>query len=383
MAKGEVNKMSIRVLKKALSLMLVTFCVVGCASGQGDITNREQVQEASAITNIKVLITGSLGDRAFNDSVADGVAHMEASLGDKVSVRLLEMGNDKSRYEGALLDASESEADIIIVGTWDLKELLEETAPLYPEKRYIIYDTDVDYSLGNLENVYSVGYKQNESGFMAGVLAGLVTKSDMPYTNDNQSIGFIGATETATVINDFLVGFIEGAQFVNPDVEIRVAYVNSYTDVAKAKEIALAQYAAGVDCIFAAAGPGVVGVIEAAAERGHYVIGVDSDQTLAYEGRVELPYILTSAMKNVGETLYNLVEQDVEGTLVYGAHHILGIEDEVIGLAENSHYQDAVPESIRLEVTRIKEMLVSGEIVAGSIYDIGEAGFSDLMSRIQ
>ena len=95
----------------------------------------------------------------------------------------------------------------------------------------------------------------------------------------------MGAKDTAAVINDSAVGFIEGARFVNPDIKVLVSYVGSYVDSATARELALTQYSSGADCVFVAAGPASVGAIEAAAESQKYMIGVDSDQALAYEGK--------------------------------------------------------------------------------------------------
>ena len=73
-------------------------------------------------------------------------------------------------------------------------------------------------------------------------------------------------------------------------------------DSATAKELALTQYSSGADCVFVAAGPASVGVIEAGAESQKYVIGVDSDQALAYEGKDEANYIISSAIKGVGDS---------------------------------------------------------------------------------
>ena len=65
-------------------------------------------------------------------------------------------------------------------------------------------------------------------------------------------------------INEFLVGYIEGAQAVNPDIKVATSYVGSFTDTAKGKENALLLYNSGLSVIFAAAGQSGLGVIDAA-----------------------------------------------------------------------------------------------------------------------
>ena len=305
----------------------------------GDAAEETQGEESTGEkVKIALLVTGSFGDKAFNDSAQAGMERLMNEMGDQVEVQMIEMGNDKTKFEGSMLDASESDADIIITGLWDMKEITEQVAQEFPEKRYIIFDTDVDYSLGDLSNVYSMSYKQNECAFLAGVLAASLTTSDVEYANDDAVIGFVGARDTAVVINDSAVGYIQGAQFVNPDIKVMVSYVGSYVDSATAKELALTQYSSGADCVFVAAGPASVGVIEAAAESQRYVIGVDSDQALAYEGQEEANYIVSSAIKNVGDSLVDAVKKDLAGELPYGEYQVLGLEDGVVGLADNDIY---------------------------------------------
>ena len=81
---------------------------------------------------------------------------------------------------------------------------------------------------GDIKNVYSVQYKNSEAGYLAGVLAGSMTtaKGD-PKLNPDNVIGFIGGRDI-TGINDFFVGYIAGAQKVNPAVKIVYNYVNSF-----------------------------------------------------------------------------------------------------------------------------------------------------------
>ena len=165
---------------------------------------------------VTLLVTGSFGDKAFNDSAQAGMKKIQKELSDKAEVTMVEMGNDKTKFEGAMQDASESDADLIITGLWDMKEITEKIAQEYPEKKYILFDTAVDYTVGDLSNVYSMSYKQNEGAFLAGVLAAGVTKSSMPYANEDNIIGFVGAKDTAAVINDSAVGYIQGAKFMDP-----------------------------------------------------------------------------------------------------------------------------------------------------------------------
>lgn len=397
-----------RLLSSAIVMAMTASMLFGCASGnnagtttaaQSETTAAEAGKETEAAKDteaaketeaasgekikVSLLVTGSFGDKAFNDSAQAGMEKIKADMSDKVDVEMIEMGNDKTKFEGSLMDASESDSDIIIVGTWDMKENLERVAPEFPDKKYIIFDTDVDYTLDDLSNVYSMSYKQNEAAFLAGVLAASVTTSDMEYANEDATIGFVGAKDTAAVINDSAVGYIEGAQFINPDIKVMVSYVGSYVDSATAKELALTQYSSGADCVFVAAGPASVGVIEAATESKKYVIGVDSDQALAYEGEDEANFIISSAIKGVGDSLYSSVERHLNGELPYGEYEILGLAENAVGLADNSIYQSIVPEDVRSAVDGAKEKLLAGEATIDTAYGMEEAKLKEIINSAQ
>ena len=363
-----------KILSTLLAVGLSATFLVGCGAGG------EETASQSDKVNVKLLVTGALGDKGINDSANAGVEKIKDQFGDKVDVEVVEMGFDQTKFEPALIDASESDADVIITGGWDMKEHVENTAEQYPDKKYLIYDTDVNYDEYNLENVYSMTYKQNEAGFLAGTLAALVTTSDMELANEEKVIGFVGARDTSAVINDFLVGYIEGAQFVDKDIKVEVAYVGSFTDTAKAKELTLAQYSNGADVVFTSAGPASAGSVEAARDSKKYVIGVDSDQALAYEGKEEQKYIISSALKRVDNSLALTMESFLNDSLEFNSHSVLGIKEDAIGLAENDIYTSTVNEEIRTKVAEIAEELKSDKITVNTALGMEEAKLKEIIN---
>ena len=363
-----------KILSTLLAVGLSATFLVGCGAGG------EETTSVSEKVNVKLLVTGALGDKGINDSANAGAEKIEEQFGDKVDVEVVEMGFDQTKFEPALIDASESDADVIITGGWDMKEHVENTAEQYPDKKYLIYDTDVNYDEYNLENVYSMTYKQNEAGFLAGTLAALVTTSDMELANEEKVIGFVGARDTSAVINDFLVGYIEGAQFVDKDIKVEVAYVGSFTDTAKAKELTLAQYSNGADVVFTSAGPASAGSVEAARDSKKYVIGVDSDQALAYEGKEEQKYIISSALKRVDNSLALTMESFLNDSLEFNSHSVLGIKEDAIGLAENDIYTSTVNEEIRTKVAEIAEELKSDKITVNTALGMEESKLKEIIN---
>lgn len=314
---------------------------------------------------VVLILNGTLGDRSFFDSAHAGVQMIEEQFG--AEVRTIEMSYDQTRWEPTLWEVSEQDWDVIILGTWQMQEYLEEIAQEFPDKRYIIFDTSVDYSIGNLDNVYSILYKQNEGSFLAGALAAMVTNSDMELSNDRKVIGFLGGMDIP-VINDFLVGYIEGALYVDEDVSVYVSYIGSFDDSASGKENALAQYNAGVDIGFNLAGQAGLGQLDAAQEVNRYAIGVDSDQAMVFAesdpAKAEL--VLTSMMKRVDNSLVRAIEMHLAGTLPYGEAEALGLVEEAVGLANNDFYERNVPAEIRAELEELAEMIINGDITVSS-----------------
>jgi len=332
--------------------------------------------------NVVLLLNGTLGDRSFFDSAHNGLQLIEQELG--ANVRTIEMSYDQTRWEPTLWEVSEQDWDIIILGTWQMTEYLEEIAQEFPDNRYIIFDTSVDYGAGNLDNVYSILYKQNEGSFLAGALAASVTSSDMELANDQKMIGFLGGMDIP-VINDFLVGYIEGALYIDEDVKVYVSYIGGFDDSATGKEMALAQYNAGADIGFNVAGQAGLGQLDAAKEMNKYAIGVDSDQAMVFVDsdpeKAEL--VLTSMLKRVDNSLLRAVEMHLEGTLPYGEAEQLGLVEEAVGLANNDFYQSNVPEALRAELAELADMIASGQIAVSSAMGMSTEELNELRDSVR
>lgn len=361
------------ILKALVVIGVVAGLLAGCAKDNtGDQIPREsqpgvngQAGDGKGMSkeayNVVILLNGNLGDKAFYDSAANGGKMIEKELGDKVKV--VEMGYDETKWLPTLIDFSEDkDTDIIIVGTWQMAEKLQETAPQYPDKKYVIYDSTVDYSTGDCANVYSIEYKQNECSFLAGATAALTTKTG--------TIGFVGGMENF-VINDFLVGYIQGAKYINKEIRIPIGYVGNFNDSAKAKELCLAQINQNADIIFQAASTAGLGVIDGATEKDKLAIGADSDQAEAFADtdKDKADHILTSALKRVDQSVFRAVSMAHDGTLPWGSKEVLGLKEGAVGIAENSFYDELVSEENRKKIEELKKSVISGEITVDTAFN--------------
>lgn len=359
--------MKLRKVLSALCAAVLAASLLAACGGtapQGQTSNNggtNSVAGGSGKTlNVALLLNGTMGDKSFFDSANNGMTLIKEKLG--AETKVVEVGYDDTKWEPALQDlCDEGNHDIIICGTWQMQEVLSKIAPEYPDQKFIVFDTAMDYSNGAFPNVYSIEYKQNDGSFLAGVLAASVSKTG--------SIGFVGGMDN-TVIYDFLVGYIQGAQSVKKDIKVSSSFVGDFSNTARAKELALSQYQMGTDIIFSCASTAGDGTIQAGKEMGKWLIGVDSDQALLYkETDPELAkLILSSVLKRVDISLLQAVEKAAKGELKYGEKVAVGIPEDCIGLADNEIYQAEVPADVRTLITQTIEKIKDGSIEVKSAF---------------
>lgn len=361
-------------------VLVVSIGLAGCSGGTKTPAAEAPGAEATpAADNLKVilLIPGTLGDKSFFDAANAGLELVKKELG--AETKVIEMGTDSTKWEPTFIDASEADWDIIISGN-ETTELMNTLAEEYPDKRYINFDTSVEETP---ENVYSMFYSTNQVSYLAGALAGLVTKSDMELANKDNVVGFLGGMDIPG-INDFLVGYIEGAKSVNPEIKVIVSYAGDFGDPAKGKELGLVQYNSGADISFNVAGGTGLGLIDAAKDKNKYAIGVDSDQAMLFKDSdpEKAAHIVSSAVKKIDQAIFNAVKAHKEGTLEYGTHNEMGIAEAGVGLAKNEFYEK-LPQAIKDQISEIEQKIAKGEIKVGTAFGQSTDKINELRESVK
>lgn len=350
----------------ALLLLAVMVLVTACgsnSSGKGNAANtgtNAEGGEAAAGDKLKVvlLIPGTLGDKSFFDAANSGLQKVKDELG--AETKVVEMGADKTKWEPTFNDIAAEDWDVVISGGSEITEMFNATAEANPDKKFINYDTDIEEAP---ENMYNMSYSTNEVSFLAGAVAALATQSDMPNANKENVIGFVGGMDIPG-INAFLVGYIQGAQYVDPDVKVAVSYAGDFVNPAKGKELSLIQYNSGVDVIFNVAGGTGLGIFDAAKEKTKYAIGVDSDQAMLLKDTdsEKANLIVTSAIKKIDMAILGAVKKLQDGTLEMGKRDVLGFVEDGVGIAENDIYKNVFPADLQAKVEEVKQKLINKEI---------------------
>jgi len=344
-------------MKKIIPLCLAIIMAIGLVGCTDDAATTQVGAGDDGQVSVALLIAANLGDMSFNDSAHRGVLRAQEELG--VAIRVVEDNNDPARWESTLLAMAE-EGHNIIIGANNYQEYIERHADSFPNTVFVLFDSEVDWSLGEFANVNCIIYKQNEGSFLGGYLVANLSESGI--------VGFLGGMDIP-IINDFLVGFIEGAQHANPDISIITVYSNDFQDSARGKELAFAMINQGADYKFNVAGGTGIGMIEAASERGTRVLGVDSDQAVVFReaGRYDLAEVITSSvLKNVDWSLFRAINNYMNDTLVLGGTEFLGIAEGGMGLADNEFFRAQVPADLIARIEALEASIVSGDIVIGT-----------------
>jgi len=198
-------------------------------------------------------------------------------------------------------------------------------------------------------NGFWISVDIHESGYLSGVVAGLMTQSD--------KIGVV-ANFPFPDVNAPVNGFIAGAKSVNPEVEATIAFIESWWDPVKTKESALAQIAAGADVLYSV----MFGALEAASEAGVYGIGDYEDQQYLAPDAV-----VTSNMAFWDPALNTVIDawwnQQANGVTMNAPLEQIRFS-MADGGADIAPLNDAlVPDEVRTAVTEIRDKILSGELV--------------------
>lgn len=361
-------------------LLLLSACGGTKGASEGTGTNgTDGGSEQGDRLKVVLLIPGTLGDKSFFDAANHGLEMVKTEL--DAETKVIEMGTDKTKWEPTFNDIAAEDWNIVISGGSEITEMFNATAELYPDKTFINYDTDIEDAPAN---VYNMSYSTNQVSFLAGAVAALATKSDMPQANEDNVIGFLGGMDIPG-INAFLVGYIQGAKYVDPDIKVAVSYAGDFVNPAKGKELSLIQYNSGVDVIFNVAGGTGLGIFDAAKEKSKYAIGVDSDQAalLKDTDSEKANLIITSAIKKIDTAILEAVTKAKEGTLETGKREVLGFVENGVGIAENDIYKDVFPAELQAQVEDIKKRLMNNEITVANAMGMETSEIEEIRNSVK
>ncbi len=281
---------------------------------------------------------GGKFDKSFNQSAYDGAERWKKESGKPYLE--FEVSNPAQREQAKRRMAERGANPIVGIG-FAQGSSLEKVAKDFPKLQFAIVDMVV-----NLPNVQSIVFKEHEGSFLAGMMAAMASKTG--------KVGFVGGMDIP-LIRKFQCGFEQGAKYVNPKIGVSANMTgttpSAWNDPARGAELAKAQFAGGVDVIFAAAGGTGGGVYQAAKDAGKLAIGVDSNQNHLHPGTM-----LTSMVKRVDVAVYNAFKGITPGITA------LGLKEGGVDVAIDEHNAKLVSADMRKRVDAAKADIIAGKI---------------------
>jgi len=288
---------------------------------------------------VALVLSTSVTDSGWDSTAYRGLQEVKDQLGAEVSVS---ENTQTSQTEAVVRDYASQGYDLIVVNSFSYGDGVMKVAPDFPKSRFAITT-----GIWKADNVSSFDPLQ-EDYFLGGCLDGLMTKSG--------KIGIIGGVNMPAMVRT-ANAIADGAKYCRPDVKVSTAYVGSWADPAKAKELAMAQIASGVDVIDGSASAGYDGIVEAVKQaekdQGKMVYTV-TDMVL----KPDFPkQIMAAHTQDHGPEVVTYAQQVKDGTFQGGIFRP-GLKSGLIYLK----LTDSVPADIKAKVEKVQQDLIDGKI---------------------
>ena len=357
-------------MKKLIAVLMVLAMVlafVGCAKEpavEEPVAEGAAAEEAADKIRLVYIINGTLGDKSFFDSGKEGLDMINEQYGDKFYTEVREMSYDSSVWESSAMDIASEGWDIIVMGTWDMKATAAKIAEEYPETKVWYFDEQWDFEASPVDNAYGMLFAQNEGSYLVGMAAARASKTG--------KVAFMGGYEN-TVLQDFAVGYAQGAKAVNPDIDVNVSWTQSFDDVSIGKDISLGLYQQGYDVVFSCCGNCGLGAFDAVVEmgEGYHVIGVDGNQGAYWESLGETAKAaatITSMQKNVNNAFLRAAGLHLEGTCPYGTNETLGLAEGGVSFSVTDATKTILGDEVIAEMEKAQADIASGAIAVDTAF---------------
>jgi basic membrane protein A len=334
-------------MKKSLAALGVIglFFAAGCGGGGGRKSTETTGQGGSKFKIGLVTDVSGLNDRGFNHLSFVGLQRAQKELG--VQQRVYPAKSTQEYVPNLSTFARQSYSLTIGVGFTEATAI-DTAATTFPKSNFAIVDVDQSEEPHKPSNLLGLLFREQETGYLVGYLAGLEEKR----RSGPDVIGSVGGQKQPPV-DRFIAGYQAGAKAADPGIRLLNNYSEDFADQAKCKQIALNQIEQGAGVIFQVASGCGLGALDAAKEKNVWGIGVDADQSFLG------PHILTSAVKRVDTAVFLAIKSVVDGRFKGGSNLVFGLNQNGVGIGKIS---PKVPKSEVAAVNKVRADIISGKI---------------------
>ena len=332
---------------------IVLMLTMAACSGNNSGKKEEKPEQGSSQKGIKVavVVNQKFGDNGPMDDIAKGTDRAEKDFG--VTVKKLE-SESAAKFEEDVR-AMSADYDLVITTFPYMSDATKLVAKEYPDTKYAAVFQFINNNETSISNIWDTEFHGEQAFYLSGYMAGKLTKSG--------NIGLVIGGEEPTP-NAEGNGFMKGVKDANPAANVEFAFVGSYEDPAKAKEITKAMISKGCDVIQTNSGSSNAGVIEAAKEANVLCCGEITDFYDNYKGFYGVVGI------GFGDTVYKAIEMVVNGSFEGGKHGIRDLENGGYFMAwdtferfasENTEYGEVLKKAIA-EAKELEEKIKTGSL---------------------
>ena len=294
---------------------------------------------------------GGLNDKSFNALANTGRLDAAKDFGVQTSVIESKKQED---YIPNLTTFAQQNYDLVIGVGFLMTNQVWTVAKQFPNIKFALIDgapADAAGKTENLPNVANLFFKEQEAGYLVGVIAATMAKDKVGKATHNTVCSMGGLS--IPPVDRYIAGYQDAVKTVSPTTKILNGYSQDFVDQQKGIEIGKSHIAQGCDILFQVAGGSGLGYIQAAKTAGVYAIGVDADQAAVAPG-----VVITSALKKVDVAVFQTVRALRLGTFKAGDNSFNATNDGIgFGTLDK-----IVPDDAKAAATQALADIKSGKI---------------------
>ena len=334
---------------KWVGLLMLMALLVGACGGTSPVEEPLVEPEEQELFRVAVVMPSAITDLAFSQSMYDALTSIQAEMGgtEKMELVYSEGMFVVDDAAAAIRDYAAEGFDLVIAHGSQYGSSLQEIAPDFPETAFAWGTTLDTFTDQGINNVFAYEAASDQGGYVNGVIAASLSESGV--------IGVVGPIETGDA-KLYVDGFVAGAKSVNPDIDVNVNWIGSFSDVALAAEAANTHISAGADVLTGTAQM-VVGAIGVAEENGALWFGTQADQSSLAPG------IVVANQVYHWEIVLNEMIGLIRSGTMGGQSYRINLANGGEAIEYNSEYD--MPNDVKSLAEATVQGIVNGSIVVG------------------
>jgi basic membrane protein A len=350
---------------KIWSILLLMALVMSACGGGPTPTEEPAGPEPPVVETgpfrVAVVMPSAINDLAFSQSMYDGLLAVQEAMGGEEAMEIV---YSESMFvvddaAAAIRDYAAEGFDLVVAHGSQYGSSLQEIAPDFPDTAFAWGTTLDTFEDQGISNVFAYEAASDQGGYVNGVMAASLTQTGV--------LGVVGPIETGDA-KLYVDGFVAGAHSVNPNIDVNVNWIGSFSDVALAAEAANTHISAGADVLTGTAQM-VVGAVGVAEENGVLWFGTQADQS-----SLAADIVVANQVYHWEVVLQDMIDH-VQGGTMGGEAYRITLANGGEEVAYNPGYE------VPAEIKELAQATIAG-IVDGSIV-VGESAMAEPMPTFE